>query len=382
MEDKKRFVLFLITFFVACMFNCFNVSAVGLGPAVTRVNFQPNLEFSVDYMVIDVPSDQKLEVYAEGDLAEYVLFDKTNLTGEENFKATIKLPPHIEKPGPNVLHIGLIEAVEKGGTVGGRVGVVVVIVIRVPYPGKYAEVSVSVDNVNMGEELNFRVNVNNLGLENINARTDVEVYSGEEKIETLELGEKYIATQTAEEFAKKHNTTDYKPGPYKAIAVVNYGKITKAETEFKIGSLFVNVTNWTTEIIEGKINPFDIEIESLWNTKIENIYAEVNVTGNGESVDFFKTPSESLNSWTKKVIEGYLNAEKMKTGVYEANITLFYEDASTEKIIEIKVINPTRALIIKLAIGSVIGIAAIIIIYLFWRRYGKIIKKGKKSGKK
>lgn len=379
MEDKKRLVLFLIAFAVFCIFNCFSAYAVGVGPALTRINFQPNLEFSVDYIVVGVGGDQELEIYSRGDLKDYVSFDKTNLTGEGNFKTTIKLPPHIEKPGPNPIYIGVIEALPEGGGMGARVGVEAVILINVPYPGKYAEVSVSVGNINEGEDLEFRVNVNNLGLENIDALTNVEVYSGEEKIETVDLGQKYIETQKEWEFMKKHNSSDYKPGPYKAIAVVNYGKITKAETEFKIGSLFVNITNWTTEVIEGKINPFEIEIESLWNTPISNIYADVNITDktNNGSVDFFKTPSVSLNPWQKTTLQGYLNAEKIKTGAYEANVTLFYEDATTGKIIEINVINPRKALIIKLAIGSIIGIAVLIIIYLVWRRYGKIIKKRK-----
>ena len=380
MKIKKRFFILEILIIGFFIFSSFSVYALGMGPAKTEVNFVPNYEFSVDYIIVDVSSNQELEVYAEGDLKEYVKFDKTNLIGEEGFKATIKLPDTIAKPGENKLFIGVKEVESSGGGIATRLAIEALIVVRVPYPGKYAEISFSASNANVGEPINFAVGVNNLGKEDITAKTNIEIYSGDAIIETLDLGAKEIKTQTSASFEKDVSTADYKPGPYKAIATVDYGKIAKAEREFKIGTLFFNITNWTSEVEKGKINPFYIEIESLWNSQIENIYAEANVTNQEESVDFFKTPSVSLGPWQKTVLKSYLNAEKLDTGGYKANIELFYADKTTSKLVDIKVIESGILGLIKNNILLIIVIVAFVvwIIYFFWRRYGRAIKKNKK----
>lgn len=380
MKIKKRFFILEILIIGLFIFSSFSVYALGMGPAKTEVSFVPNYEFSIDYIVIDIPSNQELEVYAKGDLEEYAKFDKTNLTGEGGFKATIKLPNTIAKPGENKLFIGVKESKSSGGGIATKIAVEALIVVIVPYPGKYAEISFSANNANVGEPINFVVGVNNLGKEDITAKTDIEIYSGEEIIETLDLGVKDIKTQTSESFEKDVSTADYKPGPYKAIATVDYGKIAKAEREFKIGTLFFNITNWTSEVERGKINPFYIEIESLWNSQIENIYAEVNVTNLEESVDFFKTPSVSLGPWQKTVLKSYLNAEKLNTGDYKAHIELFYADKTTSKMVDIKVVESGLLGLIKSNIVLIILIVALVvlIIYFFWRRYGNKGKKNKK----
>lgn len=378
MKTKKRFVLIAL-FAVFFIFNCFSVYALGIGPAKTELDFQPNYEFSVDYMVVGIPPEQKLEVYAKGDLVEYVEFDKTNLTGEENFKASVKLPPDIEKPGPNKLYIGVREIKEGRGGIGARVAVEALIVVYVPYPGKYAEISFSVNNVNVGEPINFVVEVNNLGKEDITVKTDIEVYSAKNLIETLNLGSKFIKTQTKEIFTKQLNSSGYKAGKYKAIAIVDYGKIIKEEKEFKIGTLFVNITNWTSEVRKGKINKFDIWIESFWNSGIDNIYANVNITSNGESFDFFKTPSVSLKPWQKMMLQGYFNTEELDVGNYKANIILFYDGKTTKKTVDIKVISSIKIIILYIIVVLVIVVAAIAL-YFFWKKYGKeIIRKREKS---
>lgn len=64
MRIKKRFCFLLIAVFF--IFNCFSVYAVGVGPAKTIINFQPNYEFSIDYMVVGVSPEQKLEIYEIG----------------------------------------------------------------------------------------------------------------------------------------------------------------------------------------------------------------------------------------------------------------------------------------------------------------------------
>lgn len=373
MGKIKKEVVFavLIIFFIFGFLNL--CSALGLTPPKTQIDFKPELEFSVKFRVDDASPGQKISLYTKGDLSEYVEFDKEELIGGGEFTATIKLPQFIEKPGQNVLRIGVKESREGEGGVGAVVALEGLIIVDVPYPGKYAGISLSVKNINVGEPLNFIVIVDNLGKEDITAKTNVEIYSDEQMIKNLDLGSRFIETQKKEEFKKTLNDTELKQGKYKAVAVVDYGKIAKAEREFKIGRLFVNITDWTKEFEKGKINPFDIKIESLWNNGISDIYASVNISKENKSVDYFKTPSVSIKPWEKTTLKGFFNAEKVKTGNYRAEIILFYEDKTTEKTGNIKVTSSK-----KIVIVFIVFIFGVLISYFFWRRYGwQIIRKKK-----
>ncbi|MBM3234286.1 hypothetical protein FJZ19_04305 [Candidatus Pacearchaeota archaeon] len=366
--------------FIACilllsLLECYSVAAsLGVGPASTYVNFQPNINFSVNFFVRGPAPEQKIGLYATGDLKEYVEFDKTNMTGPGTFSITVRLPDKISKVGKNRLIIGAKEiGDEEISGIGTALAVEVLVEVFVPYPGKYAEISsFSVNDINLGEPINFQVDVANLGEQNITASVYVDIYgANKSKIETLNLGLSDIATQTKKLFKKILNTSNYNSGFYKAVATLNYGaNETKIEKTFKIGGLFVNITNWTSEFEAGKLNKFDIQIESFWNDKVSNIFAEVNITDkNNALLDTFKTPSVSLSPWQKTNLSGYFNAEKIKAGIYKADISIFYEDKTTRVIADIEVKEKKGlnfVLIVLISAAVVLFIAALI--YFFLRK--------------
>lgn len=364
----KEAVIFLI-FIGIIILNINNINAaLGITPGRIETDFQPNMQFFVNYRALSVAHDQKLKVYAAGDFAEYVTFDKTNLTGGEGFTAYINLPEKASHPGKNALYIRVGEVSDNEGGIGTRLEVGALIVIKVPYPGKYADInSFSVDNVNENESVSFNTEVESLGNEPVDVTADIDVYSNNKLFENIFLGSKTILNQAKDSFSKVSDKS-YKPGIYNATLTVDYGdenRILKSDVVFKVGTMLVDIVDWTSKINKSGIRAFNIEVESKWNNDIKDIHAEVNVTNkNGTSVDFFKTPSVELKKWEKKTLNGFFNAENLEEGKYKAKIELFYEDKVIEKIVDLKVLELEKPFFDKKMILIISSIAALITIII------------------
>lgn len=339
---------------------------MSIAPGKVEYNFEPNMQLTLGFSV-ESP-EIKIKIFSSGDLAEYVSFDKTELNGSGGFTATIKLPAEVEKPGTNNLYIMAQQIPGEGGGIATAVAVGALIKINVPYPGKYAEMSFSVEDVNVGEDLKFNSEISSLGKEDIFAiiMTNISVYNGN-AIETFELGHDFIKPTEKKNFQKIVNSSKYGAGHYTAIAILNYGtnRTVKIEKPFKIGSLFVEILNYTKEVYSGKLSKFDIEIGSNWNNKIENIYAYVSVYDKKNETNVlteFKTTSESIDRWQIKNLTAYLDATNIKPGIYKTNITLFYEKNSNTKIVEIVV---KRKIPLNLIIIGVVVLIALAIVIIF-----------------
>lgn len=370
---KRGFVILFVLFCI--VFYSFSVSAaIGLSPAIRNVDFTPGLSFSVVYTVQEDYSDMEIEIYAKGDLAEYVSFDKTKLVGGGTFKASIALPEKIDIPGKHRIIIGTREKVSEESLIGTSLTVEAVINVYVPYPGKYLEVSLNTaGDVNLGEDIKFISSINNLGKEDVLADINIDIYSASgEKIETLSIGEKPIKSQERKIYNTILKTTSYKPGPYKAELIVSYGNIARAETGFRIGSLFVNITNYTERLITGKINKFVVGIESQWNSKLDNIYAEINISGLNLS---FKSVSAELNPWERKDLEGYVDVGDV-LGVYPGIISLYYADIVSKKDIQVEIVKEESKLVLYASLAVVV-LVIFVLIYFFFKRSKRQQKKNR-----
>ena len=362
-------------------------SALGVSPAKTEINFQQGLEKSIDYTVFSVDSEKELELYVKGDLAKYVKLDKSKLIGKGKFTATLKLPESIKKPGRHTIIVGVKEKIDEESVaqvVGTSVIIQAIIVVNVPYPGKYLELALKSCNVNVGEPVNFELEISSKGSENVNITPRIEIISQNKTLETLYFKNREIKSQEVMKLKKTLNTTNYNPGKYSALAIVDYGEIARAESIFNIGELIIYITNYTKQIVIEKIKAFDIEIESGWNNKIDGAYAEVFILDNSKSLIGFKTSSTDLIPWERKTITGYFDTSNFTKGFYDANITLIYygkdRGKSSSKLVKIEFIEKQKInyVILAFCIGIILLLA--IIILLIKKNYIKrTIKKSVKE---
>ena len=377
---KKKY-LFLFSVLLIFLVLIETSSALRVSPAVKKYNFVPGLEKTITYTTSG-GGDKELELYVKGDLAEYVTLNKNELVGGGGtFTATLKLPEELEKPGKNVILVGVKEKVDEelvDATIGTSIIIQVVIVINVPYPGRYLEVNLKSHNVNVGEPVNFDLEINSKGKEDVNITPKIDITSEGKTIETLYFKNRVIQSQEYAKLRKTLDTIDYNPGKYTAVAVVDYGIVARAESEFRIGELVVNMVNYTRQIIIKGIKKFEIEVESGWNNNIDGVYAEVFILNDSETLIDFKTSSTDLKPWEKKAITGFFDTKNFTAGFYDANITLVYygkdRGKSSSELVEIEFIEEvSKTLIIAIIVGIILLLIGILLI----KKY--LLKNGKKK---
>src|SRR3989344_2535218 len=169
-----RRLIFLI---IALLFISLASASLGISPAKKSFDFYPGEVIEIDYTAISDSPDRKVEVYAEGDLAQYVTFDRKTFNGGGGFHATISLPNSIDVPGGHRLLIGVRESPVEGQFLGAVINIRSVVDIFVPYPGKYIEASLKVPHGNIDEIIPIEFHISNRGKESLEIDSSLDISS-------------------------------------------------------------------------------------------------------------------------------------------------------------------------------------------------------------
>lgn len=356
-------------------------SMVGVRPASYEVNFEPNLKKVFTFNFMGDPG-VNFEIYAEGLFSEYVELSTTKITAGSSVNALLQLPIKADKPGRHRLLIGGRQVAGDNKATLGIVGNVQgVIFVNVPYPGKYAELDFFVSNANTGEDVDLTLKIYSKGEQDINTHSKIEIYDSEKKslLQTIDLGENLIKSTEFAELKTKLNTADYLSGDYFAKAVVTYETgVAQDEKVFRLGKLFVDISNHTRFVERGKINRFEIQAESYWNDPIPGVYANVSIL-NHSRLDFL-TPSMTIEPWQKTVLTGYFDTSEINQNKIKAKITLHYNEETTQKIVEIEFTEPVNYTVYILIGGFVLVtiVLVAIILILIKRKSSGVRNHGKK----
>jgi len=173
-------------------------------------------------------------------------------------------------------------------------------------------------------------------------------------------------------FRKFLSTEGYRSGDYIGIAYADYGDVVSVNQSFRIGFLFVNVTNFTQRLSQKGIQKFDIGIESLWNRDLEDVFAEVNFSRDASFVSF-RTPPATLKGWEEGQLEGFVDTTNLE-GDYDVDISLHYGEQTTITEGSVNIYRFSYAVIIIVSVVFIL-VAAGIIVLVIW------IKKKKKGRK-
>ncbi len=355
------FFMFLLTFLMCS----YVVNAIRISPDSIRIEFEPNFEKS--YIFYTERADN-VGIAIEGELAKYVNIEKNSIAKDGTFVIKVKLPAEIETPGKNLIFVGVTEGGNEGGMVSGIASIRTPIDIRVPYPGIYAEIGFNAHDLNINETANFAVTINNLGKKDIDsAMAVIDIFDINARlVEKLFTEEKKVKINTPENLEVLFDASKHTAGMYKAIAHITYADKSKdLESTFKIGALNIQIINYTKTFFKDKIAKFDIEIESGWNSKIDNVFAEVKVFNNTKEISSFKTVSVRLEPWEKKKISTFWDNDGAGEGTYDVEINLFYEGKITKVTGKIEIITPKEETSFKkylAPINLLIVIVALLII--------------------
>ena len=347
-----KVILFVILIFLSS--GVFAIS--GVNPRSYEVDFIPNYEGEFNFnFVLDKAS--KVDLYVEGDLAKYVSLDKERISGRESVVALLRLPSEINSPGVNQIRIVAWNVVS-------------VIKVNVPYPEKYVELRLSAPNVNVGETVDVNLEVSSKGYSSVEVEPRIEIYKvgdwesgslGRELVETIEIDSDEVAVNESKVFKQLLNCSNYFMGDYLAVAVVDYGERTaRVENSFKVGALLVRVLNYTREFKENKILKFEIEVESLWNSNIDDLYAEVNIVGFEDAG--FVSPIVGLQKWGKTTLVGFLDTGEISDFEIEAEIILRYKGEISSEVVDLKILKGLDYVFYAVLTGCLIVFG-----FLIWR---------------
>ena len=346
-----KLILFTIIFLLVPFCYSMGLSTHNLRDTIF---FTPNLEKTYSHAFItNCGFTQDYEAYVRmqqgSNLTKYVTVEPSYFKDIPDksrtlFTANLKLPEKIEKPGFHEIRVGVRETQSlSGGVFGVRTGAEATITIIVLYPYKYIEWSFSTQNVNVNETATFTINIQNFGEPVIEkAKATIKIYNPEEKlVKTAFSDSKTIMPSKTEILTATFSTKNMEAGEYKAVAILDYdGNKTTKNASFLIGILNVDLIDYTKQFIENSTDKMEIKVKSGWNSKIENIYADVNILDKENRIieeKSFKTVSETLESWETKTLVGYFNTFGLKPDNYSISITLNYNDVAKTEFGDIEI---------------------------------------------
>jgi hypothetical protein len=322
--------------------------ATFISPGGVKLDFEPNLQKDLVFIVGGAP---RVNVSIHGELAEYARIIDTKkmetgtLAGGTQVTVRISLPEHIPKPGEHKISVVASEIAEEGAMISSAVVVGAPIRIFVPYPGKYVDVSFSVKNINENDTAEFVFKTVSYCTDNVTeAWGHVEVFDAKGgMIAAVDSEKASIATRERKSFTAEWVSVGYPAGNYHAEGTFYWDdNMTVSEADFRIGNMNIHILNFTRELEAGKINPFDVLVESGWNSNAESVYAVVSIAG-----VTMQTPSVDLAAWERKELGGYFDAADIEPGTYTADIVLHYHGRRTEAAGEVAVVKAARESILE-----------------------------------
>lgn len=381
-NSYPKYLIFIYLIFF--LLNLQSVYSTFISPGKFVINFEPKKEYSFNVIVGGVPN-----LAVTGNVGYGIELEIGKLEdfedGNKYFKLTIKMPESLPIAGDRI-EVGGIKASEILGesmsTISTSVNVVAPIYVNVPYPETYVLAYFDVANRNINETLDFYVRLSNKGKLDVDkAYVILDILSFGEfdfdnKVVSLTSDTQKVTSRGETNFHILQNTTGWNPGEYKVIANVYYdSNNTKLDRYFNIGSLNVLITNYTKNVAQGQINQFEVQIESKWNNRINNIYGEVSINGTT-----FRTPSVELNPWSKEILTGYWDTTNVLPGDYDTLIRVFYSgQTKTEKGV-VKVIKKEEKK--KLLTTTTILIGVILLLVLIDIVFILIKKRSNKNNRK
>ncbi len=249
----------------------------------------------------------------------------------KQFSVKLKLPDYIDNPGRNLMLVkARIDASADNEMLRAFPSVAVLYVINVLRQEKYLQTGLVFPNMNEDELAEVGFAIHNLGEPTIlSAKGNISIMSHETKqiVARLDVPEKKnIQSWVNEPILTEFNSRGLSAGKYQAFGTLYWDdNVTNLDTNFSIGTLTVNILNFTKLFEYNSINKFDIEIESGWNTEIDNIYADVIIYDQGgNELKKFKSVNTNLEPWEVKTLDAYFDTTGLEKGEYKARVVLNY----------------------------------------------------------
>jgi hypothetical protein len=342
----KKAIMFVFAFVLLMA----SVSALGVTPGRTTLDFQPGEQKTVEFTVINTDEkDINLVVLVQGELNRSIAVSDVSFSlaaneKEKKLSYTITMPRGL-RPGLRTAEILVIQLPEKSETseafVGAAVGVATQVHVRVAFPGKFAEAALNVIGPDSEGIVHFVVPVVSRGeLDLVRVRGLIEVYGPlNEKVATLNTNEMGLPSGSRGELASRWDP-DVAPGKYRAVATIIYDEDTiTLEKEFNVGQQVLEVVSIEVRDFRlGEIAKFEILVENKWGEPIRNAFAEMKVYNErGEVMAEFKSQNYDVPSLEKHMMVAFWDTGGTRRGTYNAELFLKFGQHSQQHDLKLEV---------------------------------------------
>jgi len=320
---------------------------LGVTPARTTINFQPNLQQQITIRAVNNEhKDFKAVIFTRGNLSIELINKEVSFTKEQEYqeiKYKVTLPNKLE-PGITTSDIVIreVKPIQQQGeiTIGALVSVVSQIYVIVPYPGKYARAELIIPETQKNEQLSFLIPVYNLGTDKIQkASAIIDIYDpNNKKIATITTDEKSIEPFTKRELVASW-LANVSEGNYNVIATVDYdGNKIELKGQFIVGDFFIKPIDISVNNFKlGQVAKFNILVENIGNYLIKDAYSEILLNKQAQQIADIKSQPTEILPKTQKELIAYWDTENVEQGEYQGKLILGYENKKAERQIRTEV---------------------------------------------
>jgi hypothetical protein len=381
MKKVFNYLIFLLIFVPT-------ISALGIAPSDTYISFEPYGSGSFEIMLINNGNeDVNASVNIGGPFAEY--FIMTDGTQEVKTGSSTKyivgysFPASLSPHGPINHDLNVRQKVNEAQQgISASLSVIARVVVDVPYPERYLEYGLTVEDINEGEDLNFNFNVANKGEGNIfGFKSNLIIYdpSSEEKLFELEDTPSSLISGVKVTKTISLDSSVIGGGTFIADSFIIYDGI---ETDhknitFKVGYEDIEVIEYPINATFGGIRKLMFIVDNKWNIAINDVVIETHIEKNGVPV----TERSISNGFDLKAlgemnVPVYLDMANVNTGKYQLVVTIKYNGAEKVQNFDFSVISDKKFFTKEMA--TVILIVFLIIANVIWlilRKKGHISDK-------
>ena len=328
MKMKYRLFFILIIFFSAFIAQ----TSASLSPAEIMLNSSSGV--------------QKINFNFEGSQGNYIIFAQGELNSSLSFQEnsfslsssakTIEctFSPEGASPGVHEADVVLMN-LNSGEQYSAR------ILVSYPYPEKYVNATLQVNNVLEGSETGFVVNLNNMGIENVSdASANIEIFNSlGTKVAELKTNHASVSSGESVEIRAPWKA-DFPVGEYKAVADIEYdGNSISEERSFNIGNMTLDLQQAIVrEFALGGIAKFELLTQNLWDRNISGVTSDIKITdSSGNSIAEFKSTPYDISPLEKADIVSFWDTSNLNAGNYSANVHITGSGMDITKVLSVDV---------------------------------------------
>ena len=314
-----------------------NIYGLGIAPAKTTFDFEPNTVKEGYFRIItdDVPT--KVVFTKEKELGKYIELENDVMILEQketwiNFKLNMPedLPPGERNAGILVLQIPKDTGQEN--VVMAATAIVHLVKVNVPFPGKYVTGKLFITNTKVNDPILFTVALVNWGKENVKSAKATIVIKGPTNEEVAVMHTDSVSINSNQEVKLLTTWQTENPGTYFAEAVVEYdGQIYKISQSFNVGSLDLEIERIIVDNFKiGQIAKLDIYLRNKWNKPL-NIEGRVEIFKDNDLISSFNTIPVNVLERSTGIMNAYWNTEGVDVGEYDISVKAQYDGKTSEK---------------------------------------------------